>query len=64
MKKNMLLGAVAGLAALFSLAALAALAAGGAADYAREKKWADEVVLVWWWGIPSTCKPRAGITSS
>jgi pimeloyl-ACP methyl ester carboxylesterase len=41
MKKNMLLGAVAGLAALLSLPALAA---GGAADYAREKKWADEIV--------------------
>src|SRR5512139_3656356 len=41
MKKNMLLGAVAGLMALLSLTAWAA---GGAADYAREKKWADEVV--------------------
>lgn len=40
MKKNMLLGLMAGLAALFSLAAFAA----PAADYAREKKWADEVV--------------------
>lgn len=41
MKKNILLGAVAGLAALFCMAALAA---GGVADYAREKKWADEVI--------------------
>src|SRR5512143_3956006 len=41
MKKNMLLGAVAGLVALLSVTAWAA---GGAADYAREKKWADEVV--------------------
>ncbi|HEY0663900.1 MAG TPA: DUF3530 family protein [Thiobacillaceae bacterium] len=41
MKKNMLLGTVAGLVALLSVAAWAA---GGAADYAREKKWADEVV--------------------
>ena len=41
MKKNMLLGAVAGLVALLSLTAWAA---GGKADYAREKKWADEVV--------------------
>jgi len=39
MKKNMLLGLAAGLAALLSLNALAA-----AADYAREKKWVDEVV--------------------
>lgn len=39
MKKNMLLGLTAGLAALFSLAAFAA-----PADYAREKKWADDVV--------------------
>ncbi len=41
MKKNMLLGAVAGLVALCSVTALAA---GGVADYAREKKWADEVL--------------------
>ncbi len=41
MKKNLLLGLVAGLAALFSLTALAD---AGVADYAREKKWADEVV--------------------
>ncbi|MBS1218396.1 MAG: hypothetical protein H6R21_1529, partial [Proteobacteria bacterium] len=41
MKKNMLLGLVAGLAALLSMSALAA---AGIADYAREKKWADEVV--------------------
>ncbi|HWR76941.1 MAG TPA: DUF3530 family protein [Thiobacillus sp.] len=40
MKKNMLLSLVAGLATLFSLAAFAE----PAADYAREKKWADEVV--------------------
>lgn len=39
MKKNLLLGWIAGLVALFSLHALA-----GAPDYAREKKWADEVV--------------------
>jgi len=41
MKKNMLLGLAAGLAALLSMSALAA---AGNADYAREKKWADEVV--------------------
>jgi pimeloyl-ACP methyl ester carboxylesterase len=41
MNKNTLLGAAAGLLALVSLAAQAA---GGVADYAREKKWADEVV--------------------
>jgi len=40
MKKNMLLGLIAGLAALFSLTAVAETAA----DYAREKKWADEIV--------------------
>lgn len=40
MKKNMVLGLAAGLLALFSLAAFAE----PAADYAREKKWADEVV--------------------
>jgi pimeloyl-ACP methyl ester carboxylesterase len=40
MKKMTLLGAAAGLLALVSLAAQAA----GVADYAREKKWADEVV--------------------
>lgn len=40
MKKNMLLGLIAGLAALVSLTAVAE----PAADYAREKKWADEVV--------------------
>jgi pimeloyl-ACP methyl ester carboxylesterase len=40
MKKNMLLGMTAGLAALLSLSAFA----GTLADYAREKKWADEVV--------------------
>jgi pimeloyl-ACP methyl ester carboxylesterase len=40
MKKNMWLGLLAGWMALFSLSALAA----PAADYAREKKWADEVV--------------------
>jgi alpha-beta hydrolase superfamily lysophospholipase len=41
MNKNTLLGAAAGLLALISLAAQAA---GGVADYAREKKLADEVV--------------------
>jgi len=41
MKRNMLLGPAAGLAALLSMNALAA---DGIADYAREKKWADEVV--------------------
>jgi len=41
MKKNMKLGLVAGLAMQFSLTAFAA---GGTPDYAREKKWADEVV--------------------
>ncbi|MDP2056514.1 MAG: DUF3530 family protein, partial [Thiobacillus sp.] len=40
MKKNMLLSLMAGLAALFALAAFAE----PAADYTREKKWADEVV--------------------
>jgi pimeloyl-ACP methyl ester carboxylesterase len=40
MKKMALLGAAAGLLALVSVAAQAA----GGADYAREKKWADEVV--------------------
>jgi pimeloyl-ACP methyl ester carboxylesterase len=40
MKKNMLLGGVAVWMALFSLGTLAA----EVADYAREKKWADEVV--------------------
>ena len=39
MKKNMLLCLVAGWVALFSLAGSA-----GASDYAREKKWADEVL--------------------
>jgi pimeloyl-ACP methyl ester carboxylesterase len=41
MKKNILLGLAAGLAALFSLVAMAG---AGGADYAREQKWADEVV--------------------
>ena len=41
MNKKMLLGAV---AALIGLYALGAAAAGTVADYAREKKWADEVV--------------------
>ena len=41
MKKNMQLGRAAGLAALLFMNALAA---AGNADYAREKKWADEVV--------------------
>lgn len=41
MKKNMLLGAGAG---LIGLCSLAAVAAGNVADYAREKKWADEIV--------------------
>ena len=40
MKKNMVLGLAAGLLALFSLTALAK----PVADYAREKKWADEIV--------------------
>ncbi len=40
MKKNMLLGLLAAWTALVSLGALA----GGGADYAREKKWADEVL--------------------
>ena len=40
MKKMALVGAAAGLLALVSVAAQAA----GGADYAREKKWADEVV--------------------
>jgi alpha/beta superfamily hydrolase len=41
MKKNILMTMAAGLAALLSMDALAA---AGVADYAREKKWADEVV--------------------
>ena len=41
MKKNMLLTLQTGLVVLFSLSALADT---GGADYAREKKWADEVV--------------------
>lgn len=41
MKKNILLSVAFGMAALFSLTALGA---AGVADYAREKKWADEVV--------------------
>ena len=41
MKKNMLLGLLAGLTILSSWAVFAET---GAADYAREKKWADEVV--------------------
>ena len=40
MKKNMMLGLLSGWIALFSVAALAE----PVADYAREKKWADEVV--------------------
>ena len=40
MKQNLLLGLAGGLTALFSLVAFAE----PAADYAREKKWADEVV--------------------
>jgi len=40
MKQNLWMGLVGGLAALFSLVAFAE----PAADYAREKKWADEVV--------------------
>ena len=40
MKQNLWLGLVGGLAALFSLVAFAQ----PAADYAREKKWADEVI--------------------
>lgn len=40
MKKNMCLSLIAGWMALFSLTAFA----GPAADYAREQKWADEVV--------------------
>jgi pimeloyl-ACP methyl ester carboxylesterase len=40
MKKNILLNLLAGGVALFSLAAFA----GPTADYAREKKWADEIV--------------------
>lgn len=40
MKKNMVLSLAAGLLALFSLTALAE----PVADYAREKKWADEIV--------------------
>jgi hypothetical protein len=61
MKKNMQLGLAAGLAALLSMSAVAA---AGIADYAREKKWADEVVPGLVWAIRSICKPRAGITSS
>jgi triacylglycerol esterase/lipase EstA (alpha/beta hydrolase family) len=41
MKKNILLGLAAGMATLFSLTVLGDTAV---ADYAREKKWADEVV--------------------
>lgn len=41
MKKNLLLNLSAGLALLFSLSVFAE---AGVADYAREKKWADEVV--------------------
>ena len=41
MKKNILLGLAAGIVALFSLTAFAAPVTP---DYAREKKWADEVV--------------------
>jgi pimeloyl-ACP methyl ester carboxylesterase len=41
MKKNILMGLAAGVAVLLSMSALAAV---GGADYAREKKWADEVV--------------------
>jgi len=41
MKTGTLLGLAAGLAALLSMSAMAA---DGIADYAREKKWADEVV--------------------
>lgn len=41
MKKNGLLSLVTGLAAIFSLNGFAS---AGAPDYAREKKWADEVV--------------------
>jgi pimeloyl-ACP methyl ester carboxylesterase len=41
MKKNMVLSLIAGLAVLFSWAVSAET---GGADYAREKKWADEVV--------------------
>jgi predicted alpha/beta-hydrolase family hydrolase len=41
MKKNILLGLAAGVAALFSVSVLGAT---GVPDYAREQKWADEVV--------------------
>ncbi len=41
MKKNILLSVVVGMAALFSMAAMGAT---DVPDYAREKKWADEVV--------------------
>lgn len=41
MKKNLLMGLAAGLAAMLGASALAA---AGMADYAREKKWAEEVV--------------------
>jgi len=41
MKKNGLLGLVTGLAAIFTLNSFAS---AGSPDYAREKKWADEVV--------------------
>jgi len=41
MKKNIMLGLAAGMAALFSLVAMGAT---DVPDYAREKKWADEVV--------------------
>jgi len=41
MKKNILMGLAAGVAVLLSMSALGA---AGGADYAREKKWADEVV--------------------
>ena len=41
MKKNILLSVVVGMAALFSMTAMGA---ADVSDYAREKKWADEVV--------------------
>jgi len=59
MKKSVL-SLVAGLVALFSLAAFAE----PAADYAREKKWADEVVPGLVVGDPVYLQTRAGITSS